>query len=203
MCIREACVGSWREAEKAQEAGADRIELCAGLQEGGTTPSKGTIRMAKSRLKIPVVVMIRPRGGGFVYTPEEREIMEMDILEAKEAGAEGVAFGILDQEGKISREDMKRLISAAKPMEVVFHMAFDELEDPLAAMETLIGLGVDRILTKGSKTSAMDGRDTLKALVEAAAGRMQILPGGGVDRHNYREIIARTGATQVHGTRIV
>ena len=203
MVLKEACVGNFNEAYEAQRRGAHRIELCDNLAEGGTTPSYGTLKACKHRLDIPSMVMIRPRGGNFCYSEEEIKIMLSDIEICKTIGLEGVVFGVLTPENMIDMKQMQLLISAAKPLQVVFHMAFDQIENQSEALEQLIILGVDRVLTKGGSSSAMDGAAQIKSLLAQANGRIAILAGGGVTAGNYEEVIRLTGVTEVHGTRIV
>ncbi len=201
--IKEACVGNYREAKKADELGADRVELCDNLMEGGTTPSYGTILLAKEKLNLDIFPIIRPRGGDFVYTEDEILIMEKDIELCKKAKVDGVVFGILTKDNKIDEEKNKRLIEKAEGLNITFHMAFDEIEDSKSAIDTLIKLGVDRILTKGGKVSALNNVDALKELIEYAGEDIIILPGGGVTKDNYMELVEKTKAKEVHGTRIV
>lgn len=203
MWIKEACVGSFTESTQAVNKGAMRLELCDNLSEGGTTPSYGTLVQVHKSLHVPVLVMIRPRGGNFVYSPEEIEIMKADIEICKQIGVYGVVFGALTVENTLDIELLKKLMACAKPMQTTFHMAFDYLEEPLKNLETIIELGFDRILTKGSKTNALDGVDRLKALVNHANGRIGIVVGGGVTELNYEDLAKKTGATEFHGTKIV
>lgn len=202
MPIKEACVGSYVEALTAYQKGADRIELCTNLSEGGTTPSYGTIAKTIKMITIPVMVIIRPRGGNFVYSNEEMEIMLEDIEICKKLGVYGVVIGILTPEGKVDEVNTKVLINKAKPMKVTFHMAFDEIENQEQALEQLVKLGVDRILTKGCKTCASDGQEHLKKLVNLADNRIIILTGGGVTAENYEALVNYTNVKEVHGTKI-
>lgn len=201
--ILEACVGCYEEAKKAEQNGANRVELCDNLKEGGTTPSYGTIKLACSKLNIPMAVIIRPRGGDFVYSDDEFEIMKKDIEICKELGAYAVVFGILTKDNKIDIERNKELINLAKGMKITFHMAFDEIDDKVGAIETLIDLGVDRILTKGCKTNAVDGKDVLRELVKVSNDRIEILIGGSVTKNNYKELAEYIGCKEAHGSRIV
>src|SRR5699024_520519 len=182
---------------------ADRIELCDNLMEGGTTPSYGTILQAKKKLNFNIFVIIRPRGGNFVYTEEEISIMEKDIELCKKVEVDGVVFGILTEDNKIDEEQNKRLIEKAEGLDITFHMAFDEIENSEEAIDTLVGLGVSRILTKGGKGKAINNLDKLKELVECAGDDITILAGGGVTKDNYMEIINKTGIKEVHGSKIV
>lgn len=203
MILKEACVGSFKEALSAVSKGAHRLELCDNLQEGGTTPSYGTIALAQEKLQTPLLVMIRPRGGNFVYTPDEIEIMLRDIKTCKNLGVYGVVFGALTADNTLDMATMKTLVAVSKPMKITCHMAFDELDDSNAGLDRLIELGIDRVLTKGSKTNATDGINTLKQLVAHAAGRITIVAGGGVNAENYQMIADATGIREVHGTKIV
>lgn len=202
MAIYEACVGNYNEAKRAESLGADRIELCDNLMEDGTTPSYGTIKATLKNIKIPAMVIIRPRGGNFEYSEEEAEIMLEDIKMCKEMGVYGVVIGALKGE-KIDVELTKKMVDAAKPMQITFHMAFDSIEDKLAAIDTLIEMGVDRILTKGGNENALAGKDALKDMVEYASGKISIMPGKSVTRENRDFILEYTGAKEIHGTKVV
>ncbi len=202
MAIFEACVGNYNEAVAAEKRGADRIELCDNLMEDGTTPSYGTIKMAVEKITIPVMVIIRPRGGSFTYTEEELEIMKYDVKMCKDLGAHGVVIGAI-KDGKVDREIIKELADLAKPMTITFHMAFDEIEDKKSAIDELVELKIDRILTKGGASDAMTGKDSLKELVEYAAGRISIMPGKGVNKENRDFLLEYTGAKEIHGSKVV
>ena len=201
--IKEACVGNYMEAKRAYENGANRIELCDNLGEGGTTPSYGTVLLAMETLDLDVFPIIRPRGGDFVFTEEEIRIMEKDIEVLKKLGVDGVVIGALTEDNEIDEEAIKRLIQKAGDLKITFHMAFDEIEDKKAGLDKLVELGINRILTKGGKSPAMENLDNLKELVDYAEERIIILPGGGVTKDNYMEIVKHTGAMEVHGTKIV
>lgn len=201
--LLEACVGCYKEAKKAELQGADRIELCDNLGEGGTTPSYGTIYLATQNINIPIAVIIRPRGGDFVYSNDEFEIMKKDIVICKELGVETVVFGILNKENKIDIERTKELIDLASGLKVTFHMAFDEIDDKFEALNQLISMNVDRVLTKGCKTCALDGKNTLKNLVEKSDNRITILVGGGVTYKNYKELSNYIRCNEMHGSKIV
>ncbi len=203
MVLKEACVGSFEASKKAVLCGADRLELCENLLEGGTTPSYGTIAAVQKHLDVPVQVMIRPRGGNFVYTSEEVDIMKSDIEICKRLGVYGVVFGVLTEEGALDYETLKELVSCSKPMQVTFHMAFDVLSNPDEALEALIDLGFDRVLTKGCQTNALEGVHVLRSLVNRAKGRIKILAGGGVTHENFMALVKQTGVSEVHGTKIV
>ncbi len=195
----EICANSARSALEAQRGGAYRVELCAGIPEGGTTPSYGEIRQAREGLKeTRLHVIIRPRGGDFLYSPMEQEIMLHDIAVARELGADGVVIGCLTAEGDVDVALTQRLVEAAGEMSVTFHRAFDMCRDPKKALEEIIALGIDRILTSGQEESAEAGIPLLRELVEQAAGRLIIMPGCGVNAGNIRRIAEETGATEFH-----
>jgi copper homeostasis protein len=196
----EACVDSIDSALAAAHGGAHGIELCANLVEGGTTPSAGTLALCRERLDIPIHVLIRPRGGDFLYSTAEFTVMLEDIRRAKQAGAQGVVTGALRADGDIDAERTRELIGAARPMRVTFHRAFDVCRDPAAALETLIALGADRVLTSGQAATAPEGAQTIARLVRQAAGRITILPGGGITEDNVAELVRATGVTEVHLT---
>lgn len=194
----ENCANSVESAMRAQEGGAYRVELCAGIPEGGTTPSYGDILMARKNLDIKLHVIIRPRGGDFLYSPLEQEIMLHDIRTAKELGADGVVFGCLTPEGDVDMEAMRRMMEASEGMNVTFHRAFDMCRDPKKALEQIIELGCSRILTSGQEATAEQGIPLLKELVEQAAGRIIIMPGCGVNPSNVKKICDATGAVEFH-----
>jgi len=202
MPIFEACVGNYKEAVSAAERGANRIELCDNLMEDGTTPSYGTIKKTLEKLDIPVMVIIRPRGGDFAYTEDELEIMKYDVQMCKELGASGVVIGAI-KDSVVDKEIIRELVSIAKPMTITFHMAFDEIEDKYSAIDELIHIGIDRILTKGGNENAMVGKDLLRDLVKYANGRISIMPGKGINKENRDFILEYTGACEIHGSKIV
>ncbi|MGO9127825.1 MAG: copper homeostasis protein CutC [Terriglobales bacterium] len=199
--LLEICCGSIDDAIQAEKGGADRVELCSALFLGGLTPSIGTTREAKSRLKIPVMVMVRPRGGGFCYTEAEMATMERDAEAAIESGADGVVFGVLEADGKIDVKRTKRMRQLIGKGQAVFHRAFDVTPDPFKALEQLVDLGITRVLTSGQKDTVPEGVELIAELIERAGRRIEILPGGGGLRpFNMREIVERTGCRQVHMT---
>jgi copper homeostasis protein len=193
----EICVQGIESALAAGLGGADRIELCEDLAVGGVTPSAGTIAVACRNLSIPVHVLIRPRGGGFTYSDVELEVMERDIAMAKVLGAAGVVLGVLGPDGTVDRDRTARLIAAARPLSVTFHKALDETPDPAEALEALIALGVDRVLTAGGSVSARDGLDQIAALDWLAAGRIAVMAGGGVRLPDI-PMLARERLKEVH-----
>lgn len=199
----EICVGDLRSALEAGKGGADRVELCDRLEVGGTTPSAGTIAEAVRRLSIPVYVLIRPRAGDFI--PDEAELASMlhDIQTIKSLGAAGAVLGALNTDGTIDREATAKLIDAARPLSVTFHKAFDRVPNQAEALETLVELGVDRILTSGGKPTAEEGADNLAALIRQAGDRIGIIVAGGLPIDNLPDIVRLTKAREIHlGTAI-
>ena len=195
----EICANSVESAVKAQEGGAYRVELCAGIPEGGTTPSFGDIRMARQLLqKTKLHVIIRPRGGDFLYSQLELEIMLHDIKVARQLGADGVVFGCLTADGNVNVPAMKMLMNAVGDMNVTFHRAFDMCKNPKEALEQIIELGCTRILTSGQEANALKGVPLLKELIEQADGRIIIMPGCGINPSNILQIAEETGATEFH-----
>ena len=203
--ILEACVDSIEGALAAEAGGADRIELCAALSEGGLTPSAGTIAVARQRVAIAAHVMIRPRGGDFLYTDAEFASMQRDVEMAKRLGAVGVVLGLLLPDGSIDLARTRQLTEQARPMSVTFHRAFDMTADPKKALTDLIALGVDRVLTSGQAPTAVEGIDLLAKLVKQAGDKIAVMPGGGIDETSLTKILEETGAGEVHvtGTREV
>ncbi len=194
----EICCYSAESAIKAEQAGAHRIELCDNFTEGGTTPSYATIKYCVEKLNIPVNVIVRPRGGDFLYSEAEFEIIKEDVLKIKELGANGVVIGFLTPKGKIDLKKTKEIIDLAAPLEITFHRAFDMCRNHLQALEELKSIGIKRILTSGSKNNAFEGSDLIKKLVEQAKGKIIIMPGSGINQHNLPEIIQKTGAKEFH-----
>lgn len=182
----------------AQECGVDRVELCADLGIGGISPSRGMIELACERLAIPVHVMIRPRRGDFLYTDAEFEVMRRDIEAAKSAGAQGVVFGLLLADGSIDIARTRELASAARPLSVTFHRAFDMCREPRTALAQLIDMGVNTLLTSGQAPSAAEGMPLIVELVAWAAGRIDIIPGAGIHPGNIARIAEATGAQTFH-----
>lgn len=194
----EICANSATSALEAQKGGANRVELCAGIPEGGTTPSYGEMVVARSLLDIRLHVIIRPRGGDFLYTPSEMKAMLCDIEMARKAGADGVVFGCLTPDGAVDMARMRELMKAAEGMSVTFHRAFDVCRDPFEALEQIIELGCDRILTSGQKATAEQGIPLLRSLQERAAGRIILLAGCGVNEQNIARIAAETSIQEFH-----
>ncbi len=198
--LLEICCGSIDDAIEAEKGGADRVELCSALFLGGLTPSWGTIQEAKRRLEIPVVVMVRPRAGGFGYSEAEMASMERDVEAAVEAGADGIVFGILQADGRIDLARCRRIRQLIGERQAVFHRAFDVTPDPYEALEQLVDLGITRVLTSGQKDSVPEGVELIRKLIERAGARIEILPGGGIQSWNVKEMIEKTGCGQVHLT---
>ncbi len=194
----EICANSVASCIAAQEGGADRVELCSGIPEGGTTPSFGMIRKARASIDIALNVIIRPRGGDFLYSTDELEEMIHDIRIAKELGADGLVFGCLTKEGNIDKKAMSVLMEAAAGLPVTFHRAFDHSADPMRALHDIIDLGCARILTSGCRPTAMLGSSLLAELVKAAEDRIIIMPGCGVNESNIAEIARLSGAREFH-----
>ena len=194
----EICAASIESALAAEKGGADRIELCAALSEGGLTPSPGIIKYACENLSIPVFVLIRPRTGDFYYSNAEFETMLADIKASKEYGAKGVVCGMLNTDGTIDYLRMKMLVEVAKPMEVTFHRAFDMAKKPFVALEEVIKLGCTRILTSGQANSAAQGVELLAQLVKEARDRIIIMPGSGIRPENLSDLAKKTKASEYH-----
>ncbi|WP_282043927.1 copper homeostasis protein CutC [Winogradskyella flava] len=197
--LLEICANSYQSAKNAQEAGARRIELCQELSVGGITPSYGLLKQVINSLVIPVFVLIRPRGGNFVYSDAEFEIMKHNIQCCKDLGCLGIVSGILNEDKTINMQRTQELVEMSKPLEFTFHRAFDELVNPKEALEQLIDLGVDRVLTSGQQLTAAEGLELLKTLNEIANGRIKILAGGGIHSKNaikFKEV----GLMEIHAS---
>jgi copper homeostasis protein len=210
MSLRyEICVESAAGVLAAHAAGADRIELCANLAVGGTTPSAGLIQWAVDAARGPgqapspgqriaVHVLVRPRGGDFVYTAAEADVMSRDILAAKAAGADGIVVGALTPSGAVDVPLTTRLAELARPLSVTFHRAFDEAADPAGAFADVLALCADRLLTSGGAATALEGAELIRSLVIRSAGRLQVMAGGGVTEHTAADILRRTGVRELH-----
>ncbi|PLX09201.1 MAG: copper homeostasis protein CutC, partial [Marinilabiliales bacterium] len=173
----EVCCNSLESALNAQQGGAHRVELCSNLYEGGTTPSMGEISLAREKLQIKLNVLIRPRGGDFVYSKDEIEIIKRDILFCKKIGVDGIVIGFLLPDGNIDTKLTKEIVELARPMNVTFHRAYDMCKDPEKALQEIIECGADRLLTSGIKNKAIDGIDNIASLVKMAGDRIIIMPG--------------------------
>ena len=201
--IKDACVESFEKALEAQNNGANRIELCENLAVGGTTPSYGTVKVCLEKLDIPIFPMIRARGGSFVYSKDEIEIMKEDIKIFKELGVKGVVLGCLTSDNKIDLELTKKLVNLAYPMEVTFHKAIDEIQNPLDYIDNLINIGIKRILTSGGKVTALEGKDLINEMIKKSNGRLKIVVAGKVTKENLNELSNLISANEFHGKLIV
>ena len=201
--IKEACVESFEKALEAQNNGANRIELCENLAVGGTTPSYGTVKVCLEKLDIPIFPMIRARGGSFVYSKDEIEIMKEDIKIFKELGVKGVVLGCLTSDNKIDLELTKKLVNLAYPMEVTFHKAIDEIQNPLDYIDNLINIGIKRILTSGGKVTALEGKDLINEMIKKSNGRLKIVVAGKVTKENLNGLSNLISADEFHGKLIV
>ncbi len=198
MFTLEICAANLSSALAAQAAGAHRIELCSGLELGGLTPSLGLLQAVRACVRMPVYVLIRPREGHFFYSEGELSVMLRDVALCREAGADGLVVGALSTQGQLHELHLRHLAEAAAGMNLTCHRAFDLVPDAAEALEMLIALGFKRVLTSGQAPSAWDGRERLRQLVEQAAGRIAVMPGGGVTAHNIRALAEATGATEFH-----
>ena len=196
--IVEACVDSVESAQAAEGGGAGRLELCDALFDGGTTPSAGMIAACREHVSIPLFVIIRPRGGGFVYSEPELDVMRRDIVAARGLGADGVVIGVLRADGTVNDEQTRALVDVAGDLSVTFHRAFDFAPDLGRALETIIDSGVTRVLSSGGAPTAREGVPTLAALVRQAGDRLVVMAGGSVREENVREIVAGSGVREVH-----
>jgi copper homeostasis protein len=198
MTLVEAAVETLEDALAAKRAGADRIELCANLGVGGTTPGAGLIASVVQQVNHPVFVMIRPRGGDFVYAADEIDAMIEDIDRARPLGIAGIVTGALRSDGSVDVESMRRLMSPAAGLPVTFHRAFDVVGNRTEALEQVIDLGASRVLTSGGAATAFEGASAIAMLVDQAGERISIIAGGTIRDHNVRDVIARTGVREVH-----
>jgi copper homeostasis protein len=198
LIMVEAAVETVESALAAEHAGVDRIELCANLNEGGTTPSQALIASVVERSKLRVFVMVRPRGGGFVYSDDDFTAMVRDIELIGAMSIAGIVTGVLTSEAQVDVEHMRILVQAAGGLPVTFHRAIDSTVNIPAALEDAIEAGASRVLTSGGAATALEGTDVIAALVNQARGRISIVAGGGIREHNAREVIARTGVREVH-----
>ncbi|TMJ41893.1 MAG: copper homeostasis protein CutC [Alphaproteobacteria bacterium] len=196
--IYEICVDSVAGVSAAKAAGAHRVELCGDLLEGGTTPSRGMIRQARTIAGIGLQVIIRPRGGDFLFDDDEFAVMQGDIETARAEGADGVVIGLLTPEGVIDAARTRELIAQARPLSVTFHRAFDMTRDPFEALEALVGLGVDRVLTSGQEASVLEGLPLITELIRRAGDRIIIMPGGGITKRSVDRIIAAAKPREIH-----
>jgi len=195
--IIEVCAESYEYALKAEKAGADRIELCKDLHLDGLTPDYESAKRTIDTLDIPVFILIRPRGGDFIYSHEEFELMKRDILRFRKMGCKGIVSGVLNSDNSIDIKKTKELVELSRPLEFTFHRAFDKVNDPLYEIENLIGLGIDRVLTSGQKEKAIDGLVLLKQLNSISNNRIKIMPGSGINKSN---IVNFVNFEEIHGS---
>lgn len=196
----EVCANSFSSALAAQNGGAIRVELCENMAEGGTTPSFGQIKLCTERLKLQTWPIIRPRGGDFLYSDDEFELMKEDIKICKTLGCSGVVTGILTSEGKIDKERCRVLMEIAQPMPLAFHRAFDMSNNLVEALEDLIELGIVRVLTSGGAENASNGTPMIEKLINQADNRIEVMPGAGINYQNILEIKEKTGAQCFHSS---
>lgn len=196
--ICELVVYNIESAFKAQEGGADRIELCDNPADGGTTPSAGVVEVVRKNMTLDVFVMIRPRAGDFCYTSYEFHTMKRDIFHFQKLGVDGFVFGILNPDGTLDKKRCKELIEKARPLKATCHRAFDMTRDPFEALEDCIEVGFERILTAGQRPTAPEGADLIRQLVERAGERINIMPGSGINEQTVIQTVAKTGAREIH-----
>jgi copper homeostasis protein len=198
MTIVEICVDAVDSALAAQHGGAHRIELCANLLEGGTTPSTGLLQVVRHKVAMAIQVMIRPRGGDFCYSDDEFAVMQQDVVNAKSQGADGLVFGLLKPDGTVDVERTRKLVELSRPLPVTFHRAFDVCSGLPSALEAVISTGAARILTSGGEPSALAGASSLSRLIQLSAGCITILAGGGINPANAREVVEKSGVHEIH-----
>jgi copper homeostasis protein len=196
----EVCTASPEDCVSAERGGASRVELNCALMLGGLTPSLGSIRESRAAVSIPLIVMIRPRAGGFAYSPREFAVMLRDTESALAGKANGIAFGILNPDGSVDVERCRQIVKLAAGSEIVFHRAFDVVPNPLLALNQLIDLGITRVMTSGQEASAYNGAANIASYLRHAAGRIEILPAGGINRFTVADVLARTGCDQIHAS---
>lgn len=196
----EVCIDSVESAIAAERGGAKRVELCSDLLEGGITPGAGLIASVRSHISIDIFVMIRPRGGDFYYTDLEFDVMRQEIVHARQLGADGFVLGLLDQHGRVDVVRTRRLIELAQPLPVTFHRAIDMSPDLLAALEDVVAAGATRILTSGGASTALLGAVEIARMIQAAHGRIAIMPGSGITPENIAAVANATGATELHSS---
>lgn len=202
MITLEVCANSVQSALNGQKGGAVRVELCDNLSEGGTTPSLSQIEISRQLLDIQLNILIRPREGDFLYSDLEFDIMKKDIHHCGQSKCDGIVIGILNADGSVDMKRNKELVEIAKQygMSITFHRAFDRCSDIMKSLEDVIELGCDRILTSGGKTTAPEGKEIIKELIEKADSRINIMPGGGITENNISELVATTGLKEFHGS---
>ncbi len=194
----EVCIDTVESALAAEAGGASRVELCSALGEGGLTPSLGLLQVVRSRIRIPIAAMVRPRAGDFCYSDDEFEVMRQDVASFKQSGADMIVLGLLQPDGTIDADRTRQLIELARPLPVTFHRAFDMTKDARTSLETLIQLGCDRVLTSGQEKSVLEGLDLLVDLVRQAGGRILVVPGGGITEKNLPRILRECSPKEFH-----
>ena len=197
--IEIACT-DFNTAVSAAKGGADRLELCSALSEGGITPSFALIKMCRDKIAIPLFPIIRPRRGDFLYSDDECNIMREDVRLCKQTGCDGIVVGFLQKDGSIDKEKTKKIVEIAYPLEVTFHRAFDRCRDPFEALEDIVEAGCQRILTSGQQTTAMEGVVLISELIKKADNRIVIMPGSGINPSNIFQMAQQTGAVEFHAS---
>jgi len=196
----EICTASAEDCAVAEQSGADRVELNCALMLGGLTPSLGTLREARAAIRIPLIAMIRPRAGGFCYSASEFKVLQRDVEIALAEGADGIAFGILHCNGTIDLERCRQVLKLVTGRQAIFHRAFDVVPEPLIALDQLMDLGLNRVMTSGQESSAYNGAEHIAHYLRHVAGRIEILPAGGINRFTVADVVQRTGCHQVHAS---
>ncbi len=202
MVLLEVCIDDLEGARAALRGQAQRLEVCSRLDVGGLTPQDDLLRQLKAETRVPLYCMVRPRGGDFVLRDDDLERTLKDLERVLDGGADGVVYGWITPDGRVDRAALEQLVARSRGVPVTFHRAFEQVHDPVQELEVLIECGVTRVLTAGGAKDAHAGRQVLRTLVDAARGRIGILPGGGVRAHNAAEILAATGVTELHSSTV-
>ena len=198
MTTVEVCLSGIASALAAQQGGADRVELCENLAQGGTTPSIGMMAAIREQLQITMHVMIRPRAGDFCYTSAEFDVMRRDVVAAKAVGVDGIVFGILQADGTVDMKRCREMVELIRPLSITFHRAFDMTPNPFSALDDLLALGVDRVLTSGQAQTAVQGKTLIRQLQNQAANRLVVMVGSGITANNAASLVAETGVREIH-----
>lgn len=196
----EICSSSLYSAKQAAAGGASRVELCQNLENGGITPSYGQIKLTRQQLAIGIHVLIRPRGGDFLYSEDEFQQMREDVRFCRDIGCDGIVIGLLEPNGHVDKERTSILVNDAGPLTTVFHRAFDRCLDPMQALDDIIEIGCQRLLTSGQEATAWEGRVLIQELVQRSKGRIEVMPGSGVDESNIKILLKETGARSIHSS---